>query len=84
MFEFIGEASNLYVMIILVVGVIGLIVKKSNDSKTAEEKMTDRQKEIRQKEMDRYSEKTEKWTCPNCGALNQKYLTTCSCGQTKE
>lgn len=42
-FEFIGEASNLYVMIILVVGIIGIIVKKSNDSKTAEEKMTDRQ-----------------------------------------
>ena len=83
MFEFIGEASNLYVIIILVVGVISLIVKKSNDSKTVEEKMTDKQKEVRQKEMDRYSEKAEKWACPKCGALNQKYLTTCSCGQTK-
>lgn len=83
MYVLLGELANLAVKIVLIVGVVKLIKRKIDDSKTAEEKMTDRQKKIRQKEMDIYSEQTEKWTCPSCGALNQKYLTTCSCGQTK-
>ena len=83
MYEILGELANIAVKVIVLIGIIKIIKNKIDDSKIAEEKMTDKQKEIRQKEMDRYSEQTEKWTCPSCGALNQKYLTTCLCGQTK-
>ena len=57
MYIILGEIANIAVKVILLVGVIGIIKRKIDASKTAEEKMTDRQKEIRQKEMDRYSGK---------------------------